>query len=45
MPLIPVLLVAGGFAGGFWAGNGLSNLTKLALVGGAGYLIYTQVAK
>ena len=45
MPLIPILLLAGGFGGGLLVSNGIGKLTRLALVGGGAYLIYTKVVK
>ncbi len=45
MPLIPVLLLAGGFGGGLLVSNGIGKLTRLSLLLGGGYLIYTKVIK
>jgi hypothetical protein len=45
MPLIPILALAGGFGGGLLVSNGIGKLTRLGLVAGAGYLVYTQVIK
>lgn len=43
MPLLIPFAAAGvGFLGGLFTSNGIQNLTRLALVAGAGYLIYTH---
>ncbi|MBU3022875.1 hypothetical protein [Aestuariibacter sp. A3R04] len=45
MPLIPVIALAAGFAGGMFASDGVSKITNLVIVGGAAYLVYTKVIK
>lgn len=40
MPLIPVLMLAGGFGAGFFTGSATSKVMKYALIGGGCYLGY-----
>lgn len=38
--LYPLLAAGLGFGGGLWASSAVSKLTTLAVLGGAGYLLY-----
>lgn len=41
--LIPVVMLGLGFTGGVFASEGVAKLTRLAVLAGAGYLIYKAV--
>lgn len=43
--LIPIAAGAVGFAGGFFTSDGIGKLSRLALLLGGGYLIYTNMGK
>ena len=43
--LIPVAVGAVGFAGGMLASDAIGKITRLGLLFGGGYLIYTNMGK
>jgi len=43
--LIPIAAAGVGFAGGFFASDGIGKLMRLGLLFGGGYLIYTNMGK